>query len=101
MIRMITLSLFLTVNAFSMTRMHHQCSKKFEGKVKEIIEPEADHALSKRRVVFEVTNTLEGDVDVSETVELLKYGQVTVEKGENYQVHLGEGSLCYLGKVSL
>ncbi len=107
MIRMIIaltalLGLGLPQNAQALQFANPLCSKKYTGKVKKIIEPEAPiHTFSKRTVVFEVTKKIKGLVDDEEKIKLLKFGPLAVEPGENYEVHMEKGSICYLAKADI
>ncbi len=93
----------LSSNAFStqFTHSSSSCSKKFEGVVEQVLEPEAPvHNFSKRTVIFKVSKKLKGVIADVEQVKLLKFGPVSVEKGQIYEVQLEKESICSIQRIS-
>ncbi len=93
--------LFLFVpTAFSVQFSAPSCSKQYLGKVREVQPPKgAVHAFSKNTVIFDVVKKVKGEVSGEERIELLKFGPVSVEVGEVYEVQQESGSVCYIAKA--
>lgn len=75
------------------------CPIQFEGKVKQIIAPVgASSAFSKQKIVFTNLQTFKGDAPETVTLDVLKNGPFEIEQGEDYQVQVRDGKLCWIEK---
>ncbi len=75
------------------------CPTQFRAIASEVREPlDSDGPLAKQTIVFSVEQALKGKVQAREelAVELLKYGPVKVEAGQEYVVQLNQGKLCWI-----
>lgn len=76
------------------------CPQKFEGRVQVIIDSVGpSSAFQTHRVVFKNLHTLKGDVSEQVQVDLLKYGGIDVEAGQDYQVQVRDGRVCWIQKI--
>lgn len=76
------------------------CPTAFQGTVKEIIEEVGpDNPFSLQKVIFEPHQIIKGDVGEKVIIDLLKNGPFKIEAGEDYQVFLRNGKLCWIEPV--
>jgi hypothetical protein len=76
------------------------CPVQFEGRVKQIIEPEgASSFFSANKVVFENQRTLKGDVNEQVLLDVLQNGPFKVETDKDYRVQLRNGKLCWMEEI--
>ena len=76
------------------------CPSQFEGRVIEKIEPMgAQSGFATDTVVFSNNRTLKGEVNDKVVIEVLKNGPFDLELGEDYQVQLRDGKVCWIEKI--
>jgi hypothetical protein len=76
------------------------CPTQFEGRVSQKIEPMgAQTGFATDKVVFINNRTIKGEVDEKVFVDVLKEGPFDLEQGEDYQVQLRDGKVCWIEKI--
>lgn len=97
----ILFALLISAPAFAtMTVEKVDCPEQFEGRVQEIIESIGPtSAYSTQTVVFKNLHTLKGDVSEQVAIEVLKHGPISFEQGEDYQVQVRNGRICWIEKI--
>ncbi len=94
------LAVFPQISFATVTVGKMDCPTQFEGRVNEIIEPMgATIGFATNKVVFTNNHTLKGEVKDQVIVDILKNGPFDIEKGEDYQVQLRDGKICWIEKL--
>lgn len=76
------------------------CPSQFRGEVKEIIDSlEPMNAFSTQKVVFSNRETIKGEVADQVIIEVLENGPFKIQPGEEYEVKLRRGKLCWMEKI--
>ena len=76
------------------------CPVQFEGRVEEIVKSVgSSSAFSTQNVIFKNLSTQKGDVPDQVAVEMLEHGPFEIERGEDYQVQLRDGRVCWVEKI--
>ncbi len=76
------------------------CPVKFKGTIKEIIKPVgADSGFNTDRVLFSVTEEIEGDSGEQVQLDVLQHGPFDFEPGAEYLVQTRNGRLCWVEKI--
>jgi hypothetical protein len=96
MLKIITLLVFLAFNAKAMVTVSAlDCPIEFEGRVQEVIEDfGGSGSYQTNAVIFKTLTSHKGDISDSVSVEVLKYGPMKFEVGDDYRVQLRAGRLC-------
>lgn len=96
MLKFILIFVLLTINAQAMVTVGStNCPTEFEGRVQEVIEDFGGHGqYQTNAIIFKSLSVTKGEVADIISVEVLKFGPIKFEIGEDYRVQLKAGRLC-------
>lgn len=96
MLKIIFIFVLLTLKAQAMVTVgSNDCPTEFEGRVQEVIEDFGGRGqYQTNAIIFKSLSTIKGDVGDTISVEVLKFGPIKFEVGEDYRVQLKAGRLC-------
>lgn len=98
-------SLFLTTlivigtNAFALVRVSMNCPDQYTAKVVQIDDvPTNKEVMMKQRVQLATLEVHSGEVSDLESIEVLKYGPISLEEGDEISVATKNGLICSVDK---
>lgn len=99
---MLTFFSLLSVSSFATSTIASDCPKRF---IAEVLSVESENiliqsALAKLNVKLKTSEVIAGEVEDQEEIQILKYGPISLEKGDKVEVHLRGSSICFLDKTT-